>query len=217
MIQGFLDIRRALPDHVGLVAVSKNRSPDDVMGLYRLGQRDFGENRVQELLTKMAVLPSDIRWHLIGHLQTNKVKYVAGKVFLIHSVDSEKLLDTLQHHLSKSGLKQDILLQVHIAQEESKYGFAPEAVPALLRRRAPQEWPCLRIRGLMGMATLTDNKEQVRSEFRQLSEVFGRIRKEFFSESPYFNVLSMGMSSDWPVAVEEGATLVRIGTALFAE
>lgn len=215
VLRGFETIKASLPGHVRLVAVTKNRSVSEILHLYQAGQRDFGENRVQELLQKMPDLPTDIRWHLIGHLQTNKVKYVAGKVHLIHSVDSEKLLDTLNTFLSPRGLTQDILLQVHIARETSKYGFSAEGLKELLHRRTSLAWPQLRIRGLMGMATNTDDMEIVRAEFRGLRTLFLSLKERFFSNCEAFCELSMGMSGDWPVAVEEGATLVRIGSALF--
>lgn len=189
----------------------------DILRLYEAGQRDFGENRVQELMQKMPALPADIRWHLIGHLQTNKVKYVAGKVYLIHSVDSEKLLDVLERHLASRGLKQDILLQVHIAHEASKFGFTSEGLNELFQRRKPMEWLHLRMRGLMGMATNTKDQDVVRAEFRRLHELFRNLKKGVFQDNEAFSELSMGMSGDWPIAVEEGATMVRIGSALFED
>jgi pyridoxal phosphate enzyme (YggS family) len=215
MLHGFETIKKSLPGHVRLVAVTKNRSVADILQLYEAGQRDFGENRVQELMQKVPALPADIRWHLIGHLQTNKVKYVAGKVYLIHSVDSEKLLDILESYLAIRGLKQDILLQVHIARETSKFGFTFEALNDLFRRKRPLEWPHVRICGLMGMATNTEDHSLVRSEFHKLHDLFLHLKESIFSESEAFCELSMGMSGDWPIAVEEGATMVRIGSALF--
>ncbi|MCS6981398.1 MAG: YggS family pyridoxal phosphate-dependent enzyme [Flavobacteriales bacterium] len=215
MFPGFQRISAALPRNVRLVAVTKGRPPEDILNLYKAGHRDFGENRVQELMAKIPVLPDDIRWHLIGHLQTNKVKYVAGKVFLIHSVDSEKLLDALEHQLRKSGSQQRILLQIHIAREESKYGFAAQELKELLDRRPPSQWPHLIFCGLMGMATNTPEKDLVLSEFRSLRSLWQELKEVYFYENPEFRELSMGMSSDWPLALEAGATMVRIGTALF--
>lgn len=217
MFPGFRRISAALPREVRLVAVTKGRPAEDILSLYEAGHRDFGENRVQELLSKIHVLPSDIRWHLIGHLQTNKVKYVAGKVFLIHSVDSEKLLDALEQQLWKSGSQQRILLQIHIAREESKYGFAAPELKELLDRRSPSQWPHLVFCGLMGMATNTPERDVVLSEFRSLRSLWQELKEDYFSHNPEFRELSMGMSNDWTLAVEAGSTMVRIGTALFEE
>lgn len=192
---------------VTLVAVSKTRPAEDIRVLYDLGHRDFGENYVQELLGKQGALPEDIRWHFIGHLQTNKVRQIAGFVHLIHGVDSVKLLQEINKQGQKLNRRVGCLLQVHIAQEETKFGFDA----AELRQLADQlsSFPYAHVKGLMGMATNTDNETQIRTEFAQLRELAGMIP---FDNAP---ILSMGMSNDYAIAIEEGSTLVRIGSLLF--
>lgn len=198
-----------------LVAVSKTHTPEEIMALYEQGQRDFGENRVQELASKQEVMPKDIRWHLIGHLQTNKVKYVAPFVHLIHSVDSMKLLMEIDKQAAKAGRVISCLLQMHIAEEETKFGLDRGELLELLS--AP-EFPDIRhvdILGLMGMATLTENEEQIRKEFRGLKALLEETKKKFFPAKANFRELSMGMSGDYRIALEEGSTMVRIGSLLF--
>ena len=192
---------------VTLVAVSKTRPAENIRVLYDLGHRDFGENYVQELLGKQGALPEDIRWHFIGHLQTNKVRQIAGFVHLIHGVDSVKLLQEINKQGQKLNRRVGCLLQVHIAQEETKFGFDA----AELRQLADQlsSFPYAHVKGLMGMATNTDNETQIRTEFAQLRELAGIIP---FDNAP---ILSMGMSNDYAIAIEEGSTLVRIGSLLF--
>ena len=192
---------------VTLVAVSKTRPAEDIRVLYDLGHRDFGENYVQELLGKQGALPEDIRWHFIGHLQTNKVRQIAGFVHLIHGVDSVKLLQEINKQGQKLNRRVGCLLQVHIAQEETKFGFDA----AELRQLADQlsSFPYAHVKGLMGMATNTNNETQIRTEFAQLRELAGIIP---FDNAP---ILSMGMSNDYAIAIEEGSTLVRIGSLLF--
>lgn len=192
---------------VTLVAVSKTRPAEEIRVLYDLGHRDFGENYVQELLVKQGALPEDIRWHFIGHLQTNKVRQIAGFVHLIHGVDSVKLLQEINKQGQKLNRRVGCLLQVHIAQEKTKFGFDA----AELRQLADQlsSFPYAHVKGLMGMATNTDNETQIRTEFAQLRELAGMIP---FDNAP---ILSMGMSNDYAIAIEEGSTLVRIGSLLF--
>lgn len=192
---------------VTLVAVSKTRPAEDIRVLYDLGHRDFGENYVQELLVKQGALPEDIRWHFIGHLQTNKVRQIAGFVHLIHGVDSVKLLQEINKQGQKLNRRVGCLLQVHIAQEETKFGFDA----AELRQLADQlsSFPYAHVKGLMGMATNTDNETQIRTEFAQLRELAGIIPFD------YAPILSMGMSNDYAIAIEEGSTMVRIGSLLF--
>jgi pyridoxal phosphate enzyme (YggS family) len=192
---------------VTLVAVSKTRPAEDIRVLYDLGQRDFGENYVQELLSKHTSLPEDIRWHFIGHLQSNKVRQIAGFVYLIHGVDSVKLLQEISKQGQKLNRKIGCLLQVHIAQEDSKFGFDA----AELRELADQlsSFPFAQVKGLMGMATNTDNEAQIRHEFSRLRELADLIS---FEHAP---IISMGMSNDYTVAIEEGSTMVRIGSLLF--
>jgi PLP dependent protein len=203
----------------GLLAVSKTRTPSEIRALYDLGQRDFGENYVQELVEKQAQLPGDIRWHFIGHLQSNKVKYIAPFVYMIHGVDSEKLL----LEISKQALRHQhavrCLLQVHIAREETKFGFSgPELIHLIQmipRLRGEKKLEGLQLSGLMGMASLTADKQEIREEFRQLKIWFDEMRK-ILPDEPV-DTLSMGMSGDYTIALEEGSTLIRIGTLLFGE
>ena len=203
-------LKQDLPSTVKLVAVSKFKSAEDIMEAYRAGQRTFGENRPQELAAKAKALPDDIEWHFIGHLQTNKIKQVLPFASLIESVDSERLLAGIDKAARASGMVKDILLEVHIASESSKQGFSPEEVLELAGRIG--EYRGVRLRGVMGMATFTGDMEQVRQEFRSLKAVSERLK--FI---PGCDQISMGMSEDWPVAVEEGTTIVRIGSAIFGK
>jgi pyridoxal phosphate enzyme (YggS family) len=201
---------------VTLVAVSKTKPVEDIEALYALGQRDFGENYVQELVAKQAVLPADIRWHFIGHLQRNKVKYIAPFVHLIHGVDTLKLLKEVDRQASACGRSIDCLLQMHIASEETKFGLDREELMGLLAETgAGASLPHVRIRGLMGMASFTDDRARVRSEFSSLRSVFEEARSRFFGADGSFSILSMGMSGDYAVAVEEGGNMARIGSLLF--
>lgn len=209
--QNILALKQQLPPQVTLIAVSKTKPNEAVQEAYDAGQRDFGENRVQELAPKYETLPKDIRWHLIGHLQSNKVKYIAPFVYMIHSVDSEKLLAEIDKQAAKNQRIIPVLLQIFIAQEETKFGFSPEEAEALLTGNIAQRYPNVRIEGLMGMATNTDNESQVRSEFRQLKTFFEKLKTQHSS----MHILSMGMSSDWPLAVEEGGTMIRVGSSIF--
>jgi pyridoxal phosphate enzyme (YggS family) len=217
LAERYATVKAALPPHVTLVAVSKTRSVDEIKALYDLGQRHFGENYPQELREKAPLLPSDIRWHFIGHLQRSNVKHVLPHAHLIHGVDSVRLLDEIQKRAIPLGRTVDVLLQVHIAQEESKHGFAPDEVRQLvLHGEDPaHRWPDVRVRGLMGMATNTDDIGQVSAEFRSLHALFTELRTGGPFPAEQFNVLSMGMSGDARQAIAAGSTMVRIGTALF--
>ena len=206
-----------LPSEVKIVAISKTRTPDEIMKLYESGYRLFGENKVQELVSKKQALPGDIEWHMVGHLQSNKVKFIAPFVSLIHSVDSLKLLKTINKEAKKNKRVIDCLLQIHIALEESKFGFSDEEVMSFLKEFSPDEFKWTRIRGLMGMATFSDDQDLIRSEFRSLAGLFEVIRNTFFPADPLFNELSMGMSGDYRIAAEEGSTMVRIGSLIFGE
>jgi pyridoxal phosphate enzyme (YggS family) len=201
---------------VTLVAVSKTKPASDILGLYQLGQRDFGENYVQELVDKAATLPRDIRWHFIGHLQSNKVKYIAPFVHLIQGVDSLKLLKEINKQAAKHGRTIDVLLQVHIAKEETKFGFDAAELEELLQaqKEEVQALTHVRVCGLMGMASFSDDRDLVRREFRHLKSLFEQHRHTA-SSTIHFTILSMGMSGDYQMAVEEGSTLVRIGSLLF--
>ena len=209
------NLRQTLPPGCRLVAVSKTQPLDKIQEAYASGQRDFGENRVQELTSKYEQLPQDIHWHLIGHLQTNKVKYIAPFVSLIHSVDSPRLLEEINNQAGKAGRVIDCLLQLHIAQEETKYGLTEEEARALITSPAVRNYQHIRIQGLMGMGSLTDNTEQVRQEFRALKTFFDRLQQENLPPNTTMTILSMGMSSDYKIAMEEGSTMLRIGTSLF--
>ena len=198
-------IRNQIPESVTLIAVSKTKSEEEILEAYHAGQRDFGENRVQELVPKFEALPKDIRWHLIGHLQSNKVKYIAPFVHMIHSVDSEKLLSEINKLAAKYNRVIPALLQVHIAQEETKFGFSFNEVREVCSRK--EQFPNVKIAGLMGMATNTENLAQVREEFSGLHSLY--------MEMQPLSTLSMGMSSDWAIAVEEGSTMIRLGSSIF--
>ena len=199
-----------------LVAVSKTKSPEEILKVYQQGQRIFGENKVQELVDKYAVLPKDIQWHLVGHLQTNKVKYIVPFVSLIHSVDSLKLLQEINRQSAKISRVTDVLLQIYIAKEETKFGLNFAEARELLNEPKLSTLHHIRIRGMMGMSTFTDDLSQVRNEFRSLKKFFEEVQP---LRTLHFlpDVLSMGMSSDYKIAVEEGSNMVRIGSAIFGE
>lgn len=203
--------------HVTLVAVSKTQSLDAIQSLYNKGQRHFGENKVQELLSKADALPKDIQWHLIGHLQTNKVKQLLPYVYCIHSVDSLKLLQEIRKEAEKQGCCVNVLLQIHIAQEETKFGLDKTELIELLDAyfADPKMTKHVQLCGLMGMATNTQDEIQIRNEFKNLKNLFDFVRQGYFIHSKAFREISMGMSSDYQIAVQEGATLVRIGSLLF--
>ncbi|MBI1225104.1 MAG: YggS family pyridoxal phosphate-dependent enzyme [Bacteroidetes bacterium] len=203
------------PTHTKLIAVSKTHPAERVMELYNQGQRIFGENKVQELTAKYEALPKDIEWHLIGHLQTNKVKYIAAFVSCIQSVDSLKLLAEIDKQASKNGRVIDCLLQFHVAEEETKFGLDETEASELLQSAAFLDMKNVRITGVMGMATFTDDLMQVRREFQHLKKIFDNLKNRFFGDQPSFKEISMGMSGDYQLAVEEGSTMVRVGTLLF--
>jgi hypothetical protein len=205
------------PYRAGLVAVSKTKTDAAVMALYAKGQRKFGENKVQELCPKYERLPKDIEWHMIGHLQRNKVKYIAPFVAMIESVDSLELLLEINKQALKANRVIPCLLQFHISGEATKFGLTPDEAKALLQTQDYQHCRNVRIAGVMGMASFTEDEALVRREFGNLREIFQTLKSGFFSGDPEFCEISMGMSSDYLVALEEGATLVRIGTLLFAD
>jgi len=208
-------LKSELPENVRLLAVSKFHSEEDVMEAYRAGQRIFGENHVQELLPKQEHLPKDIEWHFIGHLQANKVKYIAPFIHTIQTIDSLKLADTVNKEAGKWNRKLRVFLQIHIAREEQKFGFSYDEAEELLKNAAFHFMTNLEIAGLMGMATLTDDRTQIRNEFRGLHCFFNRIKADYFVNNDSFNELSIGMSDDYPIAVEEGSSMIRIGSKLF--
>lgn len=205
-----------IPEGVELVAVSKFHPASAVLQAYEAGQRRFGESRVQELLAKIPELPSDIEWHFIGHLQTNKVKQLIGKTALIESVDTERLLDLIDAESEKKGVVTRVLLQLHVAKEETKFGFSPEELLEWFDNRKYENLKATHICGVMGMASNTDDNERVKEDFHLIKETFDEIRRRN-PELRGFDIISMGMSHDWPIAVEEGSNMIRIGTAIFGE
>jgi hypothetical protein len=205
-------VKALIPAHVVLVAVSKTRSVEEIQALYDLGHRVFGENYPKELREKAPRLPKDIAWHFIGHLQRSNVKHVLPYTHLIHGADSVKLLDEVEKRAIDPGPPVDVLLQVHIAQEETKHGFSMDEVKAILQ--APWRWPHVRVRGVMGMATNTEDRAVVEQEFDQLAGLFRSLKGP---QHPTLDTLSMGMSGDASLAIEAGSTMVRIGTAIFGE
>ena len=215
-ISAYQSIQATLVDqHVTLIAVSKTKPKEDLMELYTLGHRAFGENYVQELVDKQAVLPANINWHFIGHLQSNKVKYIAPFISMIHAVDSLKLLQEINKQGEKHNRVIECLLQFHIADESTKFGLTLEEASQLLEEANLVEMRNIEIRGVMGMATFTNNEEQLRDEFRTLENYFHVIKSHFFKYNDAFKHLSMGMSGDYEVAIEEGATHVRVGSLIF--
>ncbi len=213
--QNLNEVRHDLGAQVKLVAVSKNHPAEALLEAYQAGQRIFGENRVQEILAKQPLLPSDIEWHMIGHLQTNKVKLIAPFISMIHSIDSLKLLIEVSEQAVKNRRIIDCLLQIFIATEETKFGLDQVELSDLLTVIRKSPLPGVRIRGLMGMASFSDDYNLVRQEFRGLKVLFDNIRNDFFNDQDSFNELSIGMSGDYSIAIEEGSTLVRIGTKIF--
>lgn len=209
-------LKEELPAGVRLVAVSKTKQPEDIMEAYDAGQRVFGENRVQELLGKYEQVPRDIQWHMIGHLQRNKVKYIIDFIHMIESVDSLKLLRAINKEAVKAGRVVECLLQFHIAREETKYGFSLEEVTEMMESGVPGELNNVRIRGVMGMATFTDDMERVRKEFIYLRSVYDSLKEKYFSADD-FSYISMGMSNDYKIALEEGSNMIRLGTSIFGE
>jgi pyridoxal phosphate enzyme (YggS family) len=208
-------VKSSLPENVKLLAVSKFKSETEILEAYRTGQRIFAENKVQEMLSKYENLPKDIEWHFIGHLQTNKVKFIAPFVSMIHAVDSLKLLEKINAEARKNNRIIPCLFEIHIASEESKFGFSPDEIIDLCKSTNFKTFSNIQISGLMGMATFTDNTAQIRQEFRNLKDLFHIMKKEIFHENCDFKELSMGMSDDYGIAVEEGSTMVRIGSLIF--
>lgn len=209
--------KETLPINVKLLAVSKTKPVEDVQEAYDAGQRLFGENMVQELVEKQEHLPKDIQWHLIGHLQSNKVKYIAPFISMIQSVDSLKLLQEIDKHAEKNKRVIDCLLQIYIADEETKFGLGFDEAVELLRSEEFAALKHIRIRGLMGIATNTDNEKQIKNEYYELKTFFDGIKQSFFRKDAAFDTLSMGMSSDYKVAIEQGSTMIRLGSTIFGE
>ncbi len=213
----FNTLIKEIPRTVKLVAVTKTRTVDEIMELYRAGHRLFGENRVQELLSKKDMLPSDIEWHIIGHLQTNKIRFIAPFIGMIESVDSYRLLKTIDNEAAKAGRIVRCLLQIHIAEEETKFGFTMQEIGDMFRDNSRGDLRNVAICGVMGMATFTDDMERVASEFAFLRNSFIIIREKYMNNDPGFSEISMGMSGDFGTAIEQGSTMVRIGSLIFGE
>lgn len=209
------NIKKELPAGVRLVAVSKFHPVSLIREAYDAGQRIFGESRVQELLQKIPQLPEDIRWHFIGHLQTNKIRQIIGKVSMIESVDSIRLLQLIDKESEKAGMISDVLLQIHVALEETKFGFSEEEFIDFFRHKQYLEFNSVRIRGVMGMATNTDDRSHIRSDFKKIYQLFRFVNEDSEYNLPCFDTISMGMSDDWKIAVEEGSNLIRIGSGIF--
>ena len=209
--KNIIELKNSLPKTVTLIAVSKTKPQSDLIEAYEAGQRDFGENKIQEMSEKWEHLPKDIHWHMIGHVQTNKVKYMAPFVHLIHAVDSLKLLKEIQKQALKNKRTIGCLIQIRIAQEETKFGLPAEELSSLVE--AAKQFPNVAIKGLMGMASFTSNQEQVRQEFKNLAEIFSA----FKLVNPESTLLSMGMSGDYQMAIEEGSTMIRVGSKIFGE
>lgn len=210
-------IRSQIPDNVKLVAVSKTKPVEDILQAYNAGQRLFGENRVQEIVRKKDLLPDDIEWHMIGHLQSNKVKSIVSFISMIQSVDSVNLLNVINSEAAKKERIVDCLLELYIASEETKSGFSMEELETALESGKISELKNIRICGLMGMATFTNDEARVRGEFRYLNETFVRLKERYFKNEIFFREISMGMSGDYRIAIGEGSTMIRVGSLIFGE
>tara|TARA_B100001287_G_C22588980_1_gene484682 strand:- start:52 stop:714 length:663 start_codon:yes stop_codon:yes gene_type:complete len=216
MIGNNLDkIRRELPEHVELVAVSKTKPLEDIQEAFDAGQRIFGENKVQEMTAKWEALPKEIEWHFIGHLQRNKVKYLAPFVSLIHGVESFRLLKEINKQALKSNRIIDVLLQIYIADEETKFGLTKEEANDLLSSDEFKLLKNIQVRGVMGMATFTKDQKKIKGEFHELKKIYSSLKEIHFLNNDYFNIISMGMSGDYLIAIDEGSTMIRIGSSIF--
>ena len=208
-------LRATLPQGVTLIAVSKYHPVEAVQAAYDAGQRDFGESKAQDLKAKYEQLPKDINWHFIGHLQSNKVKYIAPFVHLVHSIDSYKLLNEVNRQGEKAGRRIPCLLQIHIAQEETKFGFTPQECKEMLAMGEWRNLENIELRGVMCMASNTDDTKQIEEEFATVQRLFNEIKERFFADNERFNIISAGMSDDYPIAIEHGSTHIRVGSSIF--
>jgi pyridoxal phosphate enzyme (YggS family) len=213
--QNYIAIKNSIPTNVTLIAVSKTHPIEAIEEVYSIGCRHFGENKVQDLVQKYAALPKDINWHMIGHLQTNKVKMIVPFVHLIHSIDSFKLLGEINKEAAKAQKKQNCLLQFYIAQEETKFGFTKEETIEMLHSPQFESLQNIIIKGVMGMASFTDDETIVKNEFLNLKSIFNDLKQSFFINNTNFDTISMGMSGDYELAIEQGSTMVRVGTSIF--
>ncbi|PTB96500.1 YggS family pyridoxal phosphate-dependent enzyme [Marivirga lumbricoides] len=216
IISNINEVKKKL-DGCQLIAVSKTKPKEDILAAYEGGQRAFGENKVQEMADKADALPKDIQWHMIGHLQRNKVKYIVPFVHLIHSVDSVRLLKEINKQGEKIERVVPVLLQMHIAEEDTKFGLDENELHELLTSEEFKNMNFIEVQGLMGMATFTEDKEKIRREFKFLKKIFDKVTSQFNDEKLNLKELSMGMSGDYPIAIEEGSTMVRVGSAIFGE
>jgi pyridoxal phosphate enzyme (YggS family) len=214
-IERYFSILETLPKNVRLVAVSKGKSIEDINALYEQGQQIFGENRVQEITKKYELLPKEIKWHFVGHLQSNKVKYIAPFIDLIHAVDSFSLLKEINKQALKNNRIIPCLLQFHIAQEDTKYGFDYKSCETMLQNPSFKTFKNIEIQGIMGMGTFTENTAQTHQEFQTLVSIFKKLKSTYFADDASFKEISMGMTDDYLIAIEEGSTIVRIGSAIF--
>ncbi len=215
IIENLQEIKNSIPTSVTLVAVSKTKPIEDLQTAYDAGQRIFGENKVQELREKEPALPNDIKWHMIGHMQSNKVKFIAPYISLIHGVESFKLLREINKQALKNKRIINVLLQFHIATEATKFGFQINEVNDILNSQEFKDLKNIEISGVMGMASFIDNKSQVRKEFANLKSIFNEIKLNFFPNEKSFNTISMGMSGDFKLAIDEGSTMIRVGSSIF--
>jgi pyridoxal phosphate enzyme (YggS family) len=210
-------LRKSVPDEVKIIAVSKFHSAETVLEAYAAGQRAFGESRVQELVAKQTKLPKELEWHFVGSLQRNKVRQIAPFVSLIHSLDSERLMLEIERQAAENGRKISCLLQIHIAKEETKSGFLPDECRQFLAEGTWRKCRHVQLAGVMGMATFTDEMREIRAEFRLLKSLFDEFRAKYFADNEAFREISMGMSDDYPIAIEEGSTMIRVGSLIFGE
>jgi len=208
-------LKSQIPEYVKLVAVSKTKPNEDILEAYEIGQKIFGENKVQDLVQKQEKLPKDIEWHYIGHLQTNKVKFIAPFVSLIHAVDSLKLLQKINNEAKKYNRTINCLLQMHIAEEDTKFGLNLDEIKQILDNPNYKELQNIKVSGLMGMATYTDDQSQIQKEFNFLKSCFEEIKSDYFENSDYFKEISMGMSGDFKIAIKAGSTMIRVGSIIF--
>jgi len=209
-------IKEQLPQHCRLIVVSKYRSLEEIQGAYNAHHRDFAENRVQPLLERAEALPNDIHWHLIGHLQTNKVKFIAPFIAMIHSVDSIKLLQEINKEAEKNHRVIPCLIQLHVAQEETKFGLSQEEIHPFFQQIKQLNLNNISVNGIMAMASFTQDQTQIEAEFSQVAQAYQEIKSQYYSDQPQFSELSIGMSSDYGIAIEIGSTLIRVGSAVFA-
>lgn len=215
--ENFTALKREVPEDVTIVAVSKTKPREEIMEVYDTGHRIYGESKAQELTAKYKEMPQDIQWHMIGHLQTNKVKYIAPFVQLIHSADSTKVIKTINKEAHKSNRVINCLIQIHIADEESKYGFNERTAEEMINSEAFKQWKNIHISGVMGMATFTNDTTKIEKEFKRLRKFFEYLKSGYFKNKDSFKEISMGMSNDYRIAIDQGSTMIRVGSNIFGK